>query len=81
MENTWHDYRFNSIMICEGGEVVICNIYRPGDDRLLSRDNPGRGEVAEVRCGPNIPPSSLSRLPPAPLSQSVASGVRTDLII
>ena len=31
----------------EGGRYcVICNIYRAGDDRLLSRDNPGRGELS-----------------------------------
>ena len=29
----------------EGGRYcVICNIYRAGDDRLVSRDNPGRGQ-------------------------------------
>ena len=49
-------------------DCVICNIYRAGDDRLLSRDNPGRG-LAELRRGPAFLPI-ISRLPPAPLSQS-----------
>ena len=56
---------------------MLCNIYRAGDDRLVSRDNPGRGEVWPPALPAFLPPSSpTSHLLPFP-SQS-SQGVRTD---
>ena len=52
-------------------DCVICNIYRAGDDRLVSRDNPGRGEV-----WPPALPTFLHHLPPPTCSPFPVSPLR-----